>query len=121
MSSNHQLTSPVYSQLLEAISRTYTQGQAQTVQVINAGLVSTYWNIGHHIVEFEQQGQATAEYGSQLLVNLSRDLKLKHGRGFSVSNLQRFRQLYMLYPNHATLSHNLSGSYRRLPLACISG
>lgn len=111
MSSNHQLTSPVYSQLLEAISRTYTQGQAQTVQVINAGLVSTYWNIGHHIVEFEQQGQATAEYGSQLLANLSRDLKLKHGRGFSLSNLKRFRQFYLVFRNGATLSHQLSWSH----------
>lgn len=111
MNNKQQLANPNYNKLINVISNTFTQGQAQTIKAINAGLVSTYWQIGQHIVEFEQDGEANAEYGSQLLINLSRDLKLKHGKGFSVSNLQRFRQLYMLFPNYATLSHNLSWSH----------
>ncbi|WP_407833165.1 DUF1016 N-terminal domain-containing protein [Vibrio rotiferianus] len=81
------------------------------MSAINAGLVTTYWNIGQHIVEFEQNGKATAQYGKKLLNQLSKDLKLKHGKGFSVSNLQRFRQFYLLNTNCATLSHNLSWSH----------
>lgn len=99
-----------YDRLIDEISSTFIQGQARTIKAINAGLVMTYWQIGPHIVEFEQQGQPSAEYGKQLLANLSRDLKLKHGKVFSVSNLQRFRQYYLLNPNHATLSHDFKHS-----------
>lgn len=104
--------SPHYGKLVEVISSTFTHGQAKTIQAINTGLVMTYWQIGQHIVEFEQDGKSSAEYGRQLLANLSRDLRLMHGKGFSVSNLQRFRQFYLLNPNHATVSHNLSWSHQ---------
>ncbi|OZB43553.1 MAG: hypothetical protein B7X50_00380 [Alishewanella sp. 34-51-39] len=107
----NKLVSQHYGKLVDAISSTFAHGQAKTIQAINTGLVATYWKIGQHIIEFEQQGQASAEYGQQLLANLSKDLKLKHGKGFSVSNLQRFRQFYLLNPNHATVSHNLSWSH----------
>ncbi len=100
-----------YGKLLDQISNTFVQGQAKTLKAINTGLVMTYWQIGQHLVEFEQQGQANAEYGQQLLTSISKELKLKHGKGFSVSNLQRFRQFYLLNPNHATVSHNLSWSH----------
>lgn len=101
-----------YKGLIENISATFRQGQQKTVAAINSGLVMTYWQIGQHIVEFEQQGKASAEYGKQLLSNLSQDLKLTHGKGFSVSNLQRFRQFYLQNPNHATVSHSLSWSHQ---------
>lgn len=71
----------------------------------------TYWKIGQYIVEFEQEGQVTAQYGKQLITNLSRDLKLAHGNGFSLSNLKRFRQFYLANRNGATLSHHLSWSH----------
>ncbi len=100
-----------YVTLVDAISDTFRQGQARTQQAINTGLVMTYWQIGQHIVEFEQEGQANAEYGQQLLANLSKDLKLKHGKGFSLSNLKRFRQFYLANRNGATLSHQLSWSH----------
>ena len=104
--------SPHYDTLVDVISDTFTQGQVKTIQAINAGLVMTYWQIGQHIVEFEQQGNANAEYGKQLLPNLSRDLKLKHGKGFSLSNLKRFRQFYLANRNGATVSHHLSWSHQ---------
>ena len=46
-----------------------------------------------------------------LLDNLARDLSLRHGKGFSRSNLIRFRQFYLAYPNSATVSHQLSWSH----------
>ncbi len=39
---------------------------------INAQLLTTYWNIGRIIVEYEQQNQIRAEYGKQTLKELSR-------------------------------------------------
>ncbi|MCL1125793.1 DUF1016 N-terminal domain-containing protein [Shewanella surugensis] len=104
-------TDKVYDQLIDSITTTFVQGQKNTFVAINTCLVMTYWHIGQHIIEFEQQGETSAKYGQQLLSTLSRDLKLKHGKGFSVSNLQRFRQFYLLNKNHATVSHKLSWSH----------
>jgi predicted nuclease of restriction endonuclease-like (RecB) superfamily len=64
-----------------------------------------------HIIEFEQAGNIRAEYGKALLVNLSTDLGLRHGRGFSRSNLTYMRLLYLRYPICAKLSHILSWSH----------
>jgi hypothetical protein len=100
-----------YQNLLERISQTYTEGQKRAYQAVNVQLTETYWKIGHDIVEYEQGGKARADYGTALLDHLSRDLTLRHGKGFSRSNLIRFRQVYQVYPIRATLSHELSRHY----------
>ena len=46
-----------------------------------------------------------------LYKNLSQDLLLSLGKGFSISNLKRMRQFYLEYPKGATLSHLLSWSH----------
>jgi predicted nuclease of restriction endonuclease-like (RecB) superfamily len=69
-------------------------------------------------VEFEQGGQVKAEYGKGLLTNLARDLSLRHGKGFSRSNVSRFRQFYLAYPNCAKPSHKLSWSHYVELLKC---
>ena len=100
-----------YQQLLGRISEVYTAGQVRAHQAVNACITDTYWQIGHDIVEFEQGGNVRADYGTAVLVNLSRDLTLRHGKGFSRSNVIRFRQFYLTYPKGATLSHLLSWSH----------
>jgi predicted nuclease of restriction endonuclease-like (RecB) superfamily len=110
--SNSQLTAdPGYQTLVDRISAIYAEGQLQAHRAINAHLTQTFWNIGHDIVEFEQGGQARAAYGQALLTTLSHDLHLRHGKGFSRSNVIRARQFYLAYPKGATLSHLLSWSH----------
>ena len=43
-----------YQDLLEQISQTYIEGQVQAIQAVNVRLLETYWQVGRHIVEFEQ-------------------------------------------------------------------
>jgi len=104
-----------YRQLVQQISDTYTQGRVQAVQAVNAQLVQTYWQVGRHIAEFEQAGQVRAEYGRALIDTLAADLGLRHGKSFSRSNLIRFRQFYLAYPDlaekSATPSHQLTWSH----------
>jgi len=50
---------------------------------VNTEMLIAYWEIGKDIVEFEQGGKLKAEYGKALLVNLSKDLILRYGKGFS--------------------------------------
>ena len=102
---------PDYQGLLRRISEVYTNGQVRACQAVNAQLTETYWQIGHDIVEFEQGGKNRAEYGKALLTTLSRDLSLRHGKGFSRSNIIRIRQLYLAYPKGAKPSHLLSWSH----------
>src|ERR1017187_3127248 len=106
-----QLDKNNYTSLVEKISDRYIFGQRQALNAVNVHLIETYWQIGQYIVEFEQKGSLKAEYGKALLENLSKDLVLLHGRGFSLSNIKRMRQFYSLYPISATVSHQLSWSH----------
>ena len=54
---NPRPTSEGYEHLLAKISGTFSQGQAQAAQAVNTALIDTYWQVGQHIVEFEQAGQ----------------------------------------------------------------
>jgi len=74
-------------------------------------MVETYWQIGQYIIEFEQGGQIKAAYGKALLPNLSKDLTLSFGKGFSLSNIIRMRQLYSIFPIYAELPHKLSWTH----------
>jgi predicted nuclease of restriction endonuclease-like (RecB) superfamily len=49
------------------------------------------------IVEDEQQGQHRAEYGKQVLKELSQRLATYFGKGFSERNLEQMRKFYLVY------------------------
>jgi predicted nuclease of restriction endonuclease-like (RecB) superfamily len=100
-----------YSLLVDAIFSAIVEGRQKAVTQINTTLLETNWNIGLHIVEFEQHGAERADYGSQLLLTLSKDLTRKYGKGFSRSNLFQCRQFYLRFPKIQTLSGKLSWSH----------
>jgi predicted nuclease of restriction endonuclease-like (RecB) superfamily len=103
--------SATYQDLLEHISRTYTAGRGAALQAVNTRLLETYWQVGQQIVEFEQGGKDRAEYGAALMERLSADLRLRHGKGFSRSNLSYMRMLYLRYPIRQKPSDELSWSH----------
>lgn len=111
MSSSDLTADDGYQSLLGKISEVYATGQTRATQAVNAHITQTYWQIGHDIVEFEQGGKVRADYGTGLLASLSRDLTLRHGKGFSRSNVVRIRQYYLAHQKGATLSHQLSWSH----------
>lgn len=100
-----------YNQLLDKIGKTYSAAKANVGYAINTELIQAYWRIGEYIVNFEQTGQLKAEYGDQLLLRLSKDLRLKYGKGFSRSNLQYMRLFYSKYPICQKPSGKLSWSH----------
>lgn len=100
-----------YQSLLRRIASIYTDGQVAAVQSVQRTLLLTYWQIGQTMVEFEQGGQVRADYGSQLLPRLSRDLSHQFGKGFNRSNLIYMRLLYIKYPESAVLSHQLTWAH----------
>jgi len=100
-----------YDLLLMQISTLITNAKRHVATTINDTLVETYWNIGKYIVEFEQDGSARAKYGDQLLINLSKDLTTRLGKGFSRVNLQNMRLFFMQFPICQTVSGKLSWSH----------
>ena len=97
--------------MIDSIGFLLEQGRKQAYQAVNSILVKTYWDIGKRIVEYEQAGKERADYGSSLLDNLSRDLKDRHGKGFSRRNVLDMRRFYLNYPNWQTVSAELSWSH----------
>ena len=100
-----------YTLLITTIGTVLSQARLNAYRAANTILVQTYWQIGKYIVEFEQQGNEKAEYGSKLLDTLSKDLMKQYGKGFSRSNLISIRLLYLKYPISQTLSDQLTWSH----------
>ena len=76
-----------YDQLLLNVGATLERGRQQAVYAVNSAMIQTYWEIGRQIVEYKQHGNEKAEYGSDVLNRLFRDLTDRYGKGFSHSNV----------------------------------
>ncbi len=101
-----------YSTLVTDLASLIEQGRTAAVRYVNTALVTTYWLIGRRIVEYEQKGKRRAEYGKALLKNLSRDLSVKFGRGFSERNLEQMRAFYLGWVISQTPSAKLEAKVR---------
>lgn len=86
------------STFIQGIKRIVADARRKAYTAINASMVEAYWLMGKRIVEQEQQGRGRADYGSQLLKSMSRELTKEFGKGFSVNSLYYFRQFYMVFP-----------------------
>jgi predicted nuclease of restriction endonuclease-like (RecB) superfamily len=83
--------------LFERVVSILEQARGNVVRAVNANMVLAYWLIGRELVEGVQGGEKRAEYGKQMLSELSVQLARRYGSGFSVPNLQNFRKFYLAY------------------------
>ena len=51
-------------------------------RTVDSIMTYTYYEVGRRIVEEEQKGEKRAEYGKQLVENLSKILTKEFGKGF---------------------------------------
>ncbi len=86
----------------------------QAYKQVNFIMVEAYWNIGKQIVEEEQHGEDRAKYGAELIKELSRQLTVEFGKGYSTQSLWNIRQFYKAFPILSTLCRELSWSHYRL-------
>lgn len=98
-------------QMIEEIKNVIINSRNKIAYEVNNTMLLAYWNVGRIIVENEQNGNIKAEYGKQVLKELSKELRKTFGSGFSVSNLFNMRKLYVTYPKFQTLSRKLSWSH----------
>ncbi|WP_315513783.1 PDDEXK nuclease domain-containing protein [Leptotrichia wadei] len=81
---------------------------------VNSAMVEAYWEIGRRIVEEEQNGKERAEYGKEILQNLSKELTEEFGKGYSYRTLREIRQFYLMFSDFEkwrTVSAKLTWSH----------
>lgn len=83
------------------------QARGNVVRAVNTNMVLAYWLIGREIVNNLQSGDERAEYGKQMLADLSSRLIQRYGSGFSVPNLQNFRKFYLAYSTRVAMGANI--------------
>jgi len=89
-----------YSRILDLLKL----ARRTVVQTVNKTIVDTYFEIGRLIVEEEQNGKSKAEYGQNLIPELSQKLTTEFGKGFSTTNLKQMRTFYLTYSKGQTVS-----------------
>ena len=84
-----------FSNLIDQIQSVHELFYRQSVKAVNLNLSVRNWLVGRYIVEFQQNGEDRASYGTELLKKLAKEIAVK---GMSHTNLKICRQFYLEYP-----------------------
>ena len=106
-----ELNNPELLQLADTIVEIVQSAVTDIATRINMTMTISYWKIGQHIVEFEQQGNTRARYGTSMLANLAKILRTKLGKGYSRPNLNNMRKFYLLYPSYKDVCTKLTWTH----------
>ncbi len=90
------------------------QGRQRAYASVSHLMIDTYWKIGERIVLQEQNGKERADYGTQLIAQLSEELTRAYGKGFSRRNLQYFKSFYLTFNDLEIMQsrlHNLTWTH----------
>ncbi|MDO9012933.1 MAG: DUF1016 N-terminal domain-containing protein [Gallionella sp.] len=109
-------TNPPLQTLLGSLGELIREARQQALRAVDTIQVQTCWQIGRHIVEFEQGGETRAAYGKRLLPELAKSLTKELGKGFDASNLRYMRLFYQAFPKCDALRHELSWTHYRFLL-----
>jgi predicted nuclease of restriction endonuclease-like (RecB) superfamily len=113
-------TTPPLTGLLNALRELIQQGRQHALRAVDRVQVQTCWEIGRHIVEFEQGGEARAAYGKKLLPRLAESLTREFGKGFDDRNLRNMRAFYQAFPIWHAVRTELSWTHYRTLLRVTS-
>ena len=99
---------------INEIKKILKNARQKAYTAVNSAMVEAYWEIGRRIVEEEQNGKETAEYGKEILQNLSKELTEEFGKGYSYRTLREIRQFYLMFSDFEkwrTVSAKLTWSH----------
>jgi predicted nuclease of restriction endonuclease-like (RecB) superfamily len=102
--------------LIQEIKPLILESRESAIRAVDHARVLMYWHIGKRIFEEEQQGRSRAEYGTYLLKSLANVLQPEFGSGFSIRQLERYRQFYRLFPIASALRTQFSWTHYKLLL-----
>jgi hypothetical protein len=88
------LTENKYDSLYKKAFSIIDKGRENIVDALCNESTKSYYLLGKLIVDEEQGGKERAEYGKNIVTNLSKKLTLRYGRGFSTSTLWDCKKFY---------------------------
>lgn len=94
MSSSPQHNQQVFSDIRQLIEET----RKSVAVAVNAGLTMLYWQVGKRIND-EVLNNERAEYGKQILIDLSAQLTAEYGGGWSVPQLGHCVRFASVFPD----------------------
>lgn len=103
----YEIIKPENGSLFDRVVTILEQARTNVVRTINNNMVLAYWLIGREIVQEIQGGEERAEYGKQLIGQLSEQLTEKYGRGFSTTNLRYFRTFFTVYSDRKPIIRHI--------------
>ena len=98
-----------FKRLLKHLHQTHDFMQNRAAAIVNQSHTLRNWLYGFYIVEYEQNGEDYAQYGSRLLYRLSDELKKGGVKGISYTNLTLFRKFYLYYPQMGVFIREIAG------------
>lgn len=92
-------SAPVFhnNQLFDKAVKIISEARHRVINSIHKESTESYFKLGQLIVEEEQSGDSRADYGKNLIKNLSKELTAKFGKGYSSTTLKDARMFYLTY------------------------
>ncbi|MDJ0839287.1 MAG: PDDEXK nuclease domain-containing protein [Acidobacteriota bacterium] len=103
MSDMQKRSSSTDHSLFDRVVSILEQARGNAVRAVNTNMVRANWLIGREIVQELQSGEGRAEYGKQVIEDLSAQLTERFGKGFSAQTLWNFRQFYQVYSGRSEI------------------
>jgi predicted nuclease of restriction endonuclease-like (RecB) superfamily len=103
--------------IIADIQAIIANAQQKAARAIDSERVLMYWQIGKVIFEEEQQRKDRADYGTYLIKSISTTFQPQMGSGFSVRQLERYRQFYRMFPNTSALRTQFNWTHYKLLLS----
>jgi predicted nuclease of restriction endonuclease-like (RecB) superfamily len=96
---------------IQQIQNIIANANERAIRRVDSERVLMYWQIGKLIFEEEQQGKERANYGQFLIKSISQNFQPQFGTGFSVRQLERYRQFCRTFPIASALRTQFSWTH----------
>ena len=103
--------------ILQQIQSIIADAQEKAIRSVDTERMLMYWQIGKVIFEEEQQGKDKADYGTYLIKTISNEFQPQFGTGFSIRQLERYRQFFRQFPIASALRTQFSWTHYKTLLS----
>ncbi len=100
--------------LFQQIQSIITSAQDRAIRSVDTERMLMYWQVGKVIFEEEQFGKDRADYGKYLIKSISDYFQPQVGTGFSIRQLERYRQFYRTFPIASALRTQFSWTHYKI-------
>ena len=105
------------TKLINEIKGIISLSRENAIRKVDSERTLMYWKIGQRIFEEEQAGKDRADYGKYIIKLLAEKLQPEFGSGFSIRQLERYRQFYRVFPIASAVRTQLNWTQYKLLLS----